>query len=458
MAIDYINALGAGASFDTKKIVEALVEAERAPAKAMIERKLASADAEISGIGSAVSILNKLKVSAQNLNDAKDFNTYSVNNSQTSAFTAVANSTARAGTNSITVSQIAKEQRSISGGFNNSNDSVNDGSAFTLSFAIGASNPATQTVQVTDTSVEGTAAAINAANLGIRAEIINTGAASGNYQIQLVGETGAEKAFTVSSSDNSLNFTSLQTATDANLNVNGVNFTRGSNSINDIVTGVTLNLLSTTTGAATLGVNQNNQFAKANIVDFVASYNEAKTEMANLSSSELDGPLSGDSIFRSLERNLRSAMVDTSSTPGTNIRMLSDMGISINRYGVLELDEQKLDQALTNNYSDIVKVFSANTDDQSTTSSNPAGIAGDIEKIISDVTGSQGYFTTQKTALEADSTRYDEDLKELEERMEKVEERYNKQFLAMQKVIDEMNNTRESLISSLEYLPFTNKD
>ena len=224
------------------------------------------------------------------------------------------------------------------------------------------------------------------------------------------------------------------------------------------MTGVTLNLLSTTTGAATLGVNQNNQFAKANIVDFVASYNEAKTEMTNLSSSELDGPLSGDSIFRSLERNLRSAMVDTSSTPGTNIRMLSDMGISINRYGVLELDEQKLDQALTNNYTDIVKVFSANTDDQSTTSSNPAGIAGDIEKLISDVTGSQGYFTTQNTALEAHSTRYDEDLKELEERMEKVEERYNKQFLAMQKVIDEMNNTRESLISSLEYLPFTNKD
>jgi flagellar hook-associated protein 2 len=134
------------------------------------------------------------------------------------------------------------------------------------------------------------------------------------------------------------------------------------------------------------------------------------------------------------------------------------MGISINRYGVLELDEQKLDEALTNNYSDVVKVFSANTDDQSTTSSNPAGIAGDIEKLIADVTGSQGYFTTQKTALEADSARYDEDLKELEERMEKVEERYNKQFLAMQKVIDEMNNTRESLISSLEYLPFTNKD
>jgi len=458
MAIDYINALGAGASFDTKKIVEALVEAERAPAMAMIERKMASADAEISGIGSAVSILNKLKLSAQNLNDAKDFNTFSVSNSQTSAFTAVSNSTARAGTNSITVSQIAKEQRSISGGFNNASDNVNDGSQFTLSFAVGTSNPTTQTIEITDTSVEGTAAAINAANIGIRAEVINTGAASGNYQIQLIGETGAEEAFTATASDGSLTFSNLQTATDANLNVNGVNFTRGGNSIDDIITGVTLNLLNTTTGSATLGINQNNQFAKANIVDFVASFNEAKTEMSALTSSEVDGPLAGDSIFRSLERNLRSAMVDTSSTPGTTIRTLSDMGISINRYGVLELDEQKLDQALTNNYNEIVKVFSADTDDQSTTSTNPAGIAGDIEKLITEVTGSQGYLTTQVASLEENTSQYDEELSELEERMAKVEERYNKQFLAMQKVIDEKNNTRESLISSLEYLPFTNKD
>ena len=109
MAIDYINALGAGASFDTKKIVEALVEAERAPARALIQRKADEGDAKITGLASAASILNKFKVSAQNLNDARDFNTYSINNSQTNAFTAAANSTARAGTNSITVNQIAQE-------------------------------------------------------------------------------------------------------------------------------------------------------------------------------------------------------------------------------------------------------------------------------------------------------------------------------------------------------------
>jgi flagellar hook-associated protein 2 len=262
----------------------------------------------------------------------------------------------------------------------------------------------------------------------------------------------------MTSSDNSLTFSNLQTATDANLNVNGINFTRSTNSIGDIIGGVTLNLLSATEGTATLGINQNNQFAKANIVDFVASYNEVRTQMKELMSSEADGALAGDSIIRSLERNLRNAMTSTSSTPGANVRNLTDMGISINRYGVLELDEQKLDQALGSNYADVIKVFSADTNDQSSSSTEAAGIAGDISKLIDGVTSSQGYFTTQTSRLNEDAAKYNTELSELEERMEKVEERYNRQFLAMQKIIDEMNSTKEGLINSLEYLPFTNKD
>jgi flagellar hook-associated protein 2 len=455
MAIDYINALGAGASFDTKKIVEALVEAERAPARSLIQRKIDDGEAKITGLASAASVLNKFKVSTQNLNDARDFNTYSINNSQTTAFTATANSTARPGTNSITVSQVAQEQRSISNGFNASNTAINDGSAIELSLTVGG---ATQTVNVTNTSLEGTVAAINAADLGVRAELVNTGAASGNYQIQLIGESGANKAFSMTSSDNSLSFSNLQSATDANLTVNGINFTRSSNSINDIIGGVTLNLMSATEGAATLGVNQNNQFAKANIIDFVASYNEVRTQMKELMSSEMDGALAGDSIIRSLERNLRNAMTNQSSTPGTNVRNLTDMGISNKRYGVLELDEQKLDQALGSNYADVIEVFTANTNDQSSSSSAAAGIAGDISKLIDDMTSSQGYFTTQKNRLDQDAVKHNTQLSDLEERMEKVEDRYNRQFLAMQKIIDEMNSTKEGLISSLEYLPFTNKD
>ena len=77
-SIDYVQALGAGAGFDTKKIVEALVNAERAPTEARINAKIAENEAKISGLGQAVSILNVVQDAAQRLNDAKDFKTFAV--------------------------------------------------------------------------------------------------------------------------------------------------------------------------------------------------------------------------------------------------------------------------------------------------------------------------------------------------------------------------------------------
>jgi flagellar capping protein FliD len=84
-------------------------------------------------------------------------------------------------------------------------------------------------------------------------------------------------------------------------------------------------------------------------------------------------------------------MLNTSSTPGTNINMLSDMGISVDKTGQMQVDDKKLDAALADNYVDVVKVFSANTDDQSTNSTDSAGIAGDLAKLIANATASNSY-------------------------------------------------------------------
>ena len=130
--IDYINALGAGASFDTKSIVEALVQAERAGAEGQVQRKIAVAESKISGIGAAVSILDILKQGAELINDARDFNTLSIQNSAASAINATATNNARAGTNSIEVTSLAKEQRSISAGFSSDTVTLNGGDPTTV--------------------------------------------------------------------------------------------------------------------------------------------------------------------------------------------------------------------------------------------------------------------------------------------------------------------------------------
>ncbi len=456
-SIDYVQALGAGAGFDTKKIVEALVNAEKVPQESRIKSKIAESDAKISGLGQAVSILNVVKDAASRLNDAKDFKTFAVSNSQTSAFTATSTTSARAGSNNITVSQVAKEQRSVSNAFASETAKFNSGS-ITLSLTSGSSSTTTTNITVSDASLQGTVNAINAANLGVTAEIVDTGASGNRYRIQLIGETGAEKAFSLASSDSSISFSSVQSAADAQLNVNGIDFTRSSNVIDDVLTGVSLTLNTTTTGTANLNISQDNGEVRSNIVDFVTLYNDAQRQLKDLANSTTGGELAGDSIFRSLTSRLRSTVLGTSSSAGTSITSLSDMGISVSRSGELEVSDTKLDSALSKNYADVIQMFSANTDDQSTSSSDAAGLAGDINRIISDVTASNGYLITQQKVLADSNAIRQEELTELEARMERVEERYNRQFLAMQQIIDQMNSTKDSMEDSFANLPFSNKD
>jgi len=452
--IDYINALGAGASFDTKSIVEALVQAERASAESQIQRKMAAAESKISGLGAAVSILDILKQGAELLNDARDFNTLDIQNTSQGAIITTATKNARPGTNSLSVTSLAKEQRTISSGFDTDTETLNSGSTIAIDITV---NGTTETLSLESASLKSIATAINNTDLGLNAEVINTGAGSGAYQLQLVGKEGSNNTFSVSSDFAALTFDTLQNSSDAELNVNGVDFVRSSNQISDIIQGVTLNLAGTTNQTETISINRDTSQAKENILAFVAMYNEATIEFKALTDSETDGPLRGDTIFRSIVSELRSIMISESSTPGENITALSGMGISIDKYGQLNYDEAKLDVALNDNYDDVIKIFSANVNDQSRFNDNPAGLAGDIKSLIERVTASDGYLSTAEASLIQRNSGYEQDLKDLDERMARVEERYNRQFLAMQTIIEEMNSTKESMIASFENLPFSNR-
>ena len=453
--IDYVNALGAGASFDTKKIVESLVQAERAGSEGPINRKIAYAEAKISGLGAATSILDLLKQGAEQLNDARDFNNLSLSNNQPDAIGAVASKTARAGTNTIAITSVAREQRSLSQGVSSSSSILNDGSAVNFNITI---NGVDHNVAVDDASLESIASALNNAGLGVHAEILDTGAGSDNYRLQLIGETGSSSAFAISSDLNELLFTTVQDASDAELTVNGVDFLRSSNQISDVISGVTLNLNAVTEGNATLTIARDTQEAQKSIVNFVALYNEATLEFRNLTDAEQDGPLRGDTIFQGILRNMRAIVLGQSSSPGEELNSLSNIGISVDKTGQLLFDEAKLSDALTNNFDDVIQLFSANSNDQSRFNDDPGGIAGDLKTLIEKVTSSNGYLVTAEQSLQDRNNEYKAELDELEERMQKVEERYTRQFLAMQNVIQEMNSTKESLLSSFENLPFSNKD
>ena len=154
MAVNFVNALGAGSGIDTKSLAENLVEAERAPRKERVDAKITKSESQISGYGALKFALADLKTAFEKVNDRTEFSSVKPVNSQPSAFGITASSAATTGTYSLTVSQIAQSTRLGSSSFAATDTPINPigsttSNAFNLTFTVGAASPyTTHTVSV----------------------------------------------------------------------------------------------------------------------------------------------------------------------------------------------------------------------------------------------------------------------------------------------------------------------
>ena len=250
-------------------------------------------------------------------------------------------------------------------------------------------------------------------------------------------------------------------ASDASLTVDGISITRSSNSISDIITGMTINLLDSTNSTGTVSITTDSSQAETKLRTLVTAFNSAMTVFDTLSNPDATGEnagvLSGDSSLRSIENKIKDLFIQTSSTPGTSLSYLSDMGIEMTRSGVLEINETTFATALTSNYADIRKIVSADTDNQSTVGTASRGIAGDALVILDEFLSSTGVLESRTTNNETRIADYQEDLVELDRRMQAIYERYLRQFTAMEQAIDEMNSMRDYLKQQIDALPFNNR-
>ena len=247
----------------------------------------------------------------------------------------------------------------------------------------------------------------------------------------------------------------LQTATDASFKVNGLNVTRSSNTVNDVIEGVTLDLFANTTGAARLDLNRDTAGIKDNIKGLVTAYNDFEETLKILGdrSSEVEdfgGALAGESLLQSVRNQVRALVTNTSNTPGANIRAARDVGLSLDRFGKLNLDEAKLDAALQNNFNQVSTMFTAGTSNKSIYSPAPAGLAGEAINSIEKMLLSTGLIDTQTKSAAAQIVKHKEELKVLDERMEKLMTRYMTQFSVMESIVGNSNSMREGLKGTFE--------
>jgi flagellar hook-associated protein 2 len=387
-----ITSLSAGSGVDVAALAQGLVDAERAPQENVINTKITKNEARVSGYAAVKFMLGNVKDALTGLKDANSFNASSVSNSNTSALSVTAGTAADLGSHAVAITTLASAQRNISTNFASSSDALNAGSGFTLDLTIGSDAAATITVEDGYDTPQGLVNAINTADLAVTARLVNTGSsASPSYKVVLTGATGADESFSLSSTPagvlTALNFTQTA-ASDAVLTVDGVTYTRSSNTVTDVVDGLTLNLLAAST-SATISLARETTQVVSKIEALVAAYNEANslfTEVTN-PKSELDiygATLVGDTTVRMVRTQLREALLGESSTPGTNVTAAWQMGLSVDKAGVMTLDTSKLATALTDNFDDVVTTFTANQNNRSATSppySSSTGYSSDTSSL-----------------------------------------------------------------------------
>ena len=199
METDYLQALGAGAGFDTKKIVTAIVDAEKAVKQSSIDRRTADVDAQVSGMAQVKSSLQTLRTAFARVDDKVDFNFSSLNNSAPTTISAnFDSSNALPGTYKVSVSQLAQNDVYQSA----SVSETLEVDTYTLSGAVSSSGSASFTyggVTYTKafdtdaaTTMAGLVAAINAGSAGSTV----TAAATNSTVFTLTKDAGSDTQMT----------------------------------------------------------------------------------------------------------------------------------------------------------------------------------------------------------------------------------------------------------------------
>ena len=286
-----------------------------------------------------------------------------------------------------------------------------------------------------------------------------------------VGSTGVtasyvtSRAFTTGASVTGVDFsTSLATAADAELKVDGLTLKRSSNTVTDAISGLTLNLQHVTSGEVKLDLTRDPAKIKEKVEALVNSFNDAMSDFKILSGpkNEKDpddvysGSLPNDATLSGVRSQLRAMFIGDSSTPGSNANALRDLGVSIQRDGTLALDNDKFTSALENNYADIVTMFTADRESKGTFGTAKRGLGGDAVKKLTDLMSSSGLILTQSESSQSQIRRYQQDLAKLETRMSMILARYTTQFAGMDAAVGSSNSMRTYLENQFKAMSGSN--
>ncbi len=316
---------------------------------------------------------------------------------------------------------------------------------------------------------------INDAGIGIAATVVNDGSSTAPYRLSFASrETGSAGRFIIDTNGFDLALQTLSEGNDARVFFGSDNpatallVTSSTNSLDDLIQGVTIDLNTTSEDPVTLTVGRDLNAIEEKVNTFIKSFNDLIGRIDNQtrydSETEVKGPLLGDSLAISL----RSQLFSVVQTVGDNVTgqygRLSEVGITIGDGGkTLALDSTKFREAYAADPASVEALFQtfdlASSDttqdlgDGITVSGGTAersftslGVIGKVEELARDYLDSvDGILTQRSKSLTTQVELQNSRIEEFTARLEIKQAQLEAQFLAMEKALGQLQSQQSSL-------------
>jgi flagellar hook-associated protein 2 len=461
-----ISSAGIGSGLDVNSIVTNLMAVEQRPLT-QLQTQASDLSSRLSTVGKMQGYFAALQTKANALTSTTLWSSTLATSSDAAAVKVSTGTNAAAGSYAVAVSKLAVGQTVTGGTLASSSSTLSTGSLTIELGSYGAGSPAagftaksgatpvTIDIGSGETSLTALRDKINAAGAGVSASIVSD--ASGARLSLRSKDTGAENAFRISVAETTddgnaatglsslgydasaasspMNRTTL--AGNAELTVNGIALSSASNTLNNVVDGLTLSLQRTTTSDVEVDVTADTASVKTAVTDFVAAFNTLATfigaQTAYNADSKTAGALQGDQATLALQHQLRSVLNEGSSASSAWSR-LSDVGLSLKTDGTLGTDATKLDNALGN----LVELKKLLATDGAT--SAESGFVRRYKNLSDAALGSTGVFQSRTDSIQASVTRNNKSQDAMQKRLTLTEARLRAQYSALDTKMASLNN------------------
>jgi len=457
-----ISSAGIGSGLDIESLVSKLVAAERTPIT-QLAQKTEGLKTELSSYGKVQSTLSALRDAASKLTSPATWSGTLATSSDPTAVSVSAGAGAAIGNVAVEVKSLASSQTLVSGTpYANSATTVGQGS-LTITLGAWATDGADPPAYTGFTDKAGATAvtinigegqdtlagirdAINAANAGVTASVVND--ANGSRLTLRSTASGETNGFRIDAGggladlgyDPRIGVSSLiQTlpAQNARALINGIDVSSESNTLKEAIDGLNITLLKTSSVPASIAVSQDKDSIKKLITDFTTAYNAVNALLREQtkydSSAKTAGPLQGDSTAIGLQNQLRSIIGGTTSLAGS-IGRLAQLGLDPGNDGNIKVSDSKLNTGLSD--LDSVKKLFMGLD--GTNSSND-GFAQRIRSYIDGALNSDGRLTSRQAGLQKQIANNGKRADELEDRASHTEARLRARYSALDTQMSKLN-------------------